>query len=556
MAELSLPLIRTETSRTAPRGRLATVAVIALAVLVALPILALLPAAFADSEGLWTHMLHTVLWSYVRDTLGLAFGVALVAGSIGVTCGWLMAVFRFPGDRILAWALILPLAFPAYILAFLYTDLLQFAGPVQTALRSATGWSRGDYWFPDPRTVPGASLILGLALYPYVYTLMRAAFAGQSASAIEAARLLGRPARTVFWRVALPIARPALVAGVTLVLMETFADYGAVTYFGIDTFTVGIYRAWFAFDTPAVAAQLALALLGCVWLALLLERFSRRDARFVPPVRGRPVARVHLRGWRGTLAVMACTLPLLAGFVLPALWLVHLTVDSAWGEHGMARLLTLGGNTLILAALAVGVILLAALLAAWSARLSGSRVSHLANRTAMLGYATPGAVIAVGLLLAIGAFDRAVDGAATALFGSGTGLVLGGTLVAVVYGLSARFFAVGYGAVDAGFNRIGPHMDAAARSLGAGPWSALARVHLPLLRPHLAMAAILVAVDVLKELPATMILRPFNFDTLAVEAYRYATTERLDAAALPALLIVVVGLLPVIILGRQARRLG
>lgn len=554
MADLSLSSTSKTPHRAAPRGRPATAAVMALAVLVALPVLALLPAVFSDSEGMWKHMLHTVLWSYVRDTIGLGVGVVLVAGSIGITCGWLLAVFRFPGDRILSWALILPLAFPAYILAFLYGDLLQFAGPVQTSLRNAMGWSRGDYWFPDPRSLQGAAFVLGFALYPYVYTLMRAAFASQSASAIEAARLLGRPSRTVFWRVALPIARPAVVAGVALVLMESFADYGAVSYFGIDTFTVGIYRAWFAFDSPAVAAQLALGLLACVWLALLLERVSRRDSRFVPSSRGRPVARVRLRGWRACLATTACALPLLAGFVVPSLWLLHLALNT-WDEHGLARLLTLSGNTIILAALAAAVILVAGVLAAWSARLSGHRVAHLANRTAMLGYATPGAVIAVGLLLAIGAFDRAVDGVSTALFGSGTGLVLGGTLVAVIYGLSARFFAVGYGAVDAGFNRIGPHMDAAARSLGAGPWRALFRIHLPLLRPHLAMAAILVAVDVLKELPATMILRPFNFDTLAVEAYRYMTTERLDAAALPSLLVVMVGLIPVIILGRQTRNL-
>lgn len=515
----------------------------------ALPLIALLPASAEPTAEFWRHLAATVLDDYIVNSVSLALGVAVVAGVSGVATAWLIACYRFPGATVLGWALLLPLAFPAYILAFLYTDLLQFAGPVQTALREAFGWRRGDYWFPELRSLPGAAAVLGLALAPYVYTTARAAFAGQSAGAIEAARTLGRSPAAVFFRVALPVARPAIAAGVTLCVMEALADFGAVMYFGVDTFTVGVYRAWYAYDSKAVAAQLALALLAFVLLAVLVERFTRGPSpRSQAPARHRPPARVPLAGWRGIAAAAVCTVPVLLGFLLPAYWLLRLALGSA-PDLGWPAIVRLTGNTVILAALAAAVVIVLGVLAAWTSRQSRLRSVVIATRVAMLGYATPGAVIAVGLLIAIGAFDRALD----ALFG--TGLVLGGTLAAVVYGLSVRFFAVGFGAIDAGFARLGPHLDSAARTLGATPLRALTQVHIPLLKPHLAAAAVLVAADVLKELPATMILRPFNFDTLAVEAFRQATTERLDGAALPALLIVLVGLIPVLLIGRQLGRL-
>lgn len=540
----------------AHRGLGATLAVVLIAVLIALPLLTLLSAATADSQGLWRHLADTVLGDYVSNTLLLALGVVAVAGSIGTICAWLVAVYRFPGARLFAWALVLPLAFPAYILAFLYTDLLQYAGPVQSQLRAIFGWQRGDYWFPDIYSLYGAALVLGLTLYPYVFTLARVSFAGQSAGAIEAARTLGRRPSAIFFTVVLPMARPALVAGCALCVMESLADFGAVSYFAIDTFTVGIYRAWYALDNKSVAAQLALALLGLVLLALLIERFSRSPGIGAKAARsGRPLAPIQLQGWRALLACAACAAPLVFGFLLPVAWLVRLALASA-PEQGWARLGGIALNTGVLALIAACVTVTVAAIAAWSARHASNRFTHIATRAAMVGYATPGVVIAVGLLLAISLVDRWIDRASLALLGSGTGLVLAGTLVAVVYGLSCRFFAVGFGAVDAGFARIGANLDASARVLGQRPFGVLRRVHLPLLRPHLATALILVAADALKELPATMILRPFNFDTLAVEVFRAATTERLDAAALPALMIVAVSLVPVLLLSRQMRQRG
>jgi len=520
-----------------------------LAVVISIPLIALLPAAAEPAGEFWRHLVSTVLPDYIVNSLLLAVGVALVAGISGAVTGWIVALYRFPGDALFGWALLLPLAFPAYILAFLYTDVLQFAGPLQTGLREAFGWRRGDYWFPEPRSLPGAAVVLGIALSPYVYATARAAFAGQSAAVVEAARTLGRGPAAVFFRVALPVARPAIASGVTLCVMEALADFGTVVYFGVDTFTVGVYRAWYAYDSKAVAAQLALALLGCILLAVLVERFTRGPApRTQAPARQRPPSRIDLQGWRAAAVMAVCAVPVLVGFVLPAFWLLRLAFANP-PELGWPAIIRLTGNTVMLAALAAAIVVALGVFAAWTARQSRLRSIVFATRIAMLGYATPGAVIAVGLLIAIGAFDRALD----ALFG--TGLVLGGTLAAVVYGLSVRFFAVGFGTIDAGFARLGPHLDAAARTLGASPARTLAQIHLPLLRPHLAAAAVLVAADVLKELPATMILRPFNFDTLAVETFRQATTERLDGAALPALLIVAVGLIPALLIARQFRRL-
>ncbi len=548
--------IRTIGGAARRRGRGPALGAIAIALFIAAPVLALLPAATADSQGLWRHLASTVLSDYIANTLLLGIGVLAVAGTIGTLSGWLLAIYRFPGHRLFEWALILPLAFPAYILAFLYTDLLQYAGPVQTALRDFFGWRHGDYWFPDIRSLGGAALVLGLTLYPYVFALARTAFVTQSAAAIEAARVLGRPPGSVFLRVALPMARPAIAAGCALCLMEAFADFGAVMYFGVDTFTVGVYRAWYAFDSKAVAAQLALALLAFVLIVVVLERTSRGAGQNAAAMRHqRHLTPIRLKGWHAAAATLFCAIPLLLGFVFPAFWLLHLSFGQP-PELGWPRIFVLMGNSAILAVLAGATTIVLAVLAAWIVRQSGSKVAVLATRAAMLGYATPGAVIAVGLLIAIGAFDHLVDRSVFALTGHGTGLVLGGTLVAVLYGLTARFYAVGFGAVDAGFNRIGTQLDAAARTLGETPAGVLRRIYLPLLRPHMAVALVLVAADVLKELPATMILRPFNFDTLAVEVFRQATTEQLDGAAIPALMIVAVGLVPAIILARQIKNPG
>lgn len=521
---------------------------------VALPVLALVANSFTPTGGLWAHLASTVLADYVTNSLLLAAGVGLGCAVVGTATGWTIAMYRFPGRGIFAWALLLPLALPAYILAFAYTDALQFAGPVQGWLRTAFGWHRGDYWFPDVRSLGGAVFVLVAVLYPYTYLLARTAFAEQSASVIEASRTLGRGPFFTFRRIALPLARPAIVAGASFGVMESLADFGAVSYFGVSTFTTGIFRTWFALGSPAVAAQLSVALLAAVFLAMSLERWSRGDnRRRIAADRGRPVSPPELSGAGAALAILVCLLPILCGFILPVGYLVWLSNGVEEGI-GFARLLSLAGNSALLGILSALVAVMVAVRAAFGARLSRTPLPARVARLAMLGYATPGAVVGIGILIAVGWFDHAVDGTARMLFGVGTGLVLGGTLAAIVYGHVVRFFAVAYGAVDAGYGKIPPSLDAAARTLGHGVRSVMHRIHLPLLRRSLLSAGILVFADVIKELPATMILRPFNFDTLATEAYQRATTERLDEAALPSLLIAAVGLVPVILLSWQIAR--
>jgi iron(III) transport system permease protein len=546
----SLPRPDPVARRAGHPAALATFVVLA----IALPVLVLAARAITPTGDLWAHLAATVLPSYVANSLLLAVGVGLCSAVVGTATGWTVAMYRFPGRGLFAWALLLPLALPAYILAFAYTDALQFAGPVQTWLRAAFAWRRGDYWFPEMRSLGGAVFVLSAVLYPYTYLLTRTAFAEQSASVIEASRTLGRGHWFTFRRIALPLARPAIVAGASFAVMEALADFGAVSYFGVPTFTTGIFRTWFALESPAVAAQLAIALLAFVFLALSLERWSRGDARRrIAADRGRPVSPPRLAGAGALLAIGVCLVPILCGFVVPVLYLAWLSSGVSEGI-GIARILTLAGNSALLGLLSAVVAVLIAVRVAFGARLARTPLPARVARLAMLGYATPGAVVAIGILIAVGWFDLAVDSTARWAFGTGTGLVLGGTLAAIVYGHVVRFFAVAYGAVDAGYGKIAPNLDAAARTLGQTARGVLHRIHLPLLRRSLLSAAILVFADVIKELPATMILRPFNFDTLATEAYQRATTERLDEAALPSLLIVAVGLVPVLLLTWQMAR--
>ncbi|MDX6749208.1 iron ABC transporter permease [Geminicoccaceae bacterium 1502E] len=525
-----------------------------LVLLVAAPLLAVFAFLLEPSEGIWAHLAQTVLGEYLRNTLLLCLGVAALAGGVGAGSAWLVTMYRFPGQRFFNWALMLPLAMPAYVLAYAYTDFLQVTGPLQTTLRDLTGWGWQDYWFPNIRSLGGAVFVLGAVLYPYVYLMARAAFLEQSQCALEVSRTLGCTPLASFRRVGLPLARPAIAAGIAFVLMETLADFGAVSYFEVRTFTTGIYRAWYALGSPAAAAQLGSILLLFVFGVLAFERLSRGRARFTTNTTHiHPKQSPRLTGARGLLASLACALPILLGFGLPALLLAWMAVDTGEGI-GLGRLGTLAGNTLLLGALASVLIVLLAIGGLASSTFQRGRAARKLLRVAALGYAAPGAVIGVGILVSVGGFDRAVDSASQALFGVPTGLVLGGTIGAVLYGYLIRFFAVAYNPLEAGLAKVTPNLEDAARVLGCGTPGLLARVHLPLLRTSVLAALLFVFVDVMKELPATLILRPFNFDTLAVEAFRLATTERLDAAALPSLLIVAAGLLPVMLLCRMLDR--
>ncbi len=529
-------------------------AALSLAVVVAAPVVAVFAFVAAPTNGLWQHLAETLLLEYVANTTMLAIGVGCVTIVLGTGCAWLVVMCEFPGRRLLDWTLVLPLAMPTYVLAYAYTDVLQFTGPIQSLLRELTGWGWQDYWFPNIHSVGGAIFVLSMALYPYVYVLARAAFLDQSVCALEVSRTLGCSPWSAFRRVALPLARPAIATGAGFVLMETLADFGAVKYFEVATFTTGIYRAWFAYGSPAAAAQLASLLLLAVFAVLLLERWSRGNRQYAhTSARYRELRAMPLQGARAAMATLVCALPLAFGFAIPAIALVAMATHS--GEPiALARLAQLIGNTIEIGALASLLAVGAGLLAVYALKRDGRPLCHGLMRVALLGYATPGVVIGVGILITIGAFDAAVDATARALFGVSTGLVLAGTIAAVLYGCAVRFFAVAFSPLDAGLARIKPSLEDVARTLGIGPGGILARIHLPLIRGSVLSALLLVFVEVLKELPATMILRPFNFDTLAVEAFQLATTERLDAAAVPALVIVAVGLIPVLVLCRTIRR--
>ncbi|MCE4058825.1 iron ABC transporter permease [Pandoraea sputorum] len=512
-------------------------------------IVAALGAGDADTRAVLAHMLDTVLPEYALNSLCISLAVSGGVLVMGVGTAWLVVHYAFPGRRVLEWALILPLAMPAYVTAYAYTDFLQFAGPVQSALRRVLAVDRVT-WFPEIRSWYGAAWVFAGAFYPYVYLLARTAFAEHSQRFFEAARTLGCTPLQAFFRVALPLARPALVAGIALVLMETLADYGAVAYFGVPAFTTGIYRAWLSMGDRVAAAQLSACLLFAVLLLLMAEARSRTRLRYYGAPGRAPTTsrRTTLRGWRGVLAAAGCALPLIVGFALPAIIMLRLAVSELdqvpWPRYGEWVY-----NTVRLAAVAAVVACAFAIVLGYAQRLAPGRITRIAVRLVGVGYAIPGAVIALGILTPVLHLDTWMGNVLGA-----NGLVLAGTGGVLIYAYLVRFLPAALQSVDAGFARIAPNLDASARSLGVGGWSMLRRVHLPLLRGSVLTAALLVFVDVMKELPATLALRPFNMDTLAVVTSHLAADERLAEAAVPALTLVLVGLLPVLVLARAIAR--
>jgi iron(III) transport system permease protein len=537
-------------ARYSPRPQWLSVIAVLVAALIALPVLVVLQNVFVPSHGTWRHLVQTVLGDYVANSLLLMGGVAAGVVFGGVLTAWITTMCRFPGRRVFEWALLLPMAMPAYVMAYAYTDLLQFAGPVQSALREWMDWRAGQYWFPDVRSAGGAVVMFSLVLYPYVYLLARAAFLEQSDSMLEMARVSGYSPWGTFLHVALPLARPGIVAGTALALMETLADFGTVSYFGVQTFTTGIYRAWFSLGDHTAAAQLSAALLGFVFLVLLIERVTRARAGFHSASHRKQLRHVYeLRGKWVPLAFVFCAIPVVFGFLLPIGILLHLALTSGDAQFG-ARYAQLTFNTVTLAGLTAALAVSLALAVGYAAR-SGGPAVRAAQRIAGLGYAVPGAVIAVGVLIPITRLDHVLASAVASLTGTNPGLLLTGGVAALVYAYLVRFFAVSLQAVDAGLSKITPNMDSAARSLGYGPLATLASVHAPLLWRSALAAGLLVFVDVMKELPATFVMRPFNFDTLAVQAYNLASDERLAEASTAALTIVAVGLVPLILLARM-----
>lgn len=528
------------------------VAALAVALLVAMPVLAIGWTALFPTENIWPHLASTVLPGYVVTTLALMAGVGIGAFVIGTGTAWLVAMCRFPGRRLFEWTLLLPLAMPGYLIAYVYTDLLEYAGPLQASLRAAFGWtSKRDYWFPEIRSLGGAISMLTLVLYPYVYALARATFLEQSICVLEVSRTLGRGTWRALLEVALPLARPAIAVGVTLALMECLNDFGTVDFFAVRTLTAGVFDVWLRMGNAGGAAQIALVMLGFVVLLIWAERRSRARQRFHhTSSKLRPIEGIALTGARAWAATSACALPVLFGFVVPAAVLADYAFTSAAAEWSPA-FLTHAMHSLGLSAAAALVAVGLATLLAYASRQRAGRIVRATIRLASVGYAIPGAVLAIGVLIPFAAFDNAVDAFLRRSVGVSTGLILSGTVAALVFAYTVRFLAVSLGSVEAGLGRITPSMEMAARTLGHSPSATLRRLHLPMIRGSLLTAGLLVFVDTMKELPATLVLRPFNFDTLATFVYQYASDERLEACAPAALAIVAAGVLPVLLLARS-----
>src|SRR5262245_68190 len=536
-----------------PRRAYATTAwtlfALALAGIIVLPLGTIVALALNSEQNVWPHLVQTVLPRALADTLMLMGGVGILSLALGTAAAWLVTMYRFPGRGLLDRLLVLPLAMPTYIVAYCYVELLDYSGPVQQMLRALFGWhSARDYWFPDVRTLGGCVLVLSSVLYPYVYLSARASFAQQSVCVLEVARTLGQTPIGAFRSVALPLSRPALAAGVALTLMECLNDLGAAQYLGVQTLTVSIYTTWLQHSNLAGAAQIALVALVLVLALLVSERAARGGARVHHTTgRYRSIPFSDLAGWRAYLVAGACSVPVIVGFVLPLLVLLaqastYLSEALMLGFWRAARNSVTVAGAAAISTVGIGLALV------YARRLTGHALVRAVVPIASLGYALPGTVLALGLLLPLAAFDNAADHVLRSSLGISSGLLLSGSLFVVVLAYTVRFLAIALGSLEAGFEKLSPNLDAVARTLGETALSSLRRVHVPLLVPALGAAALLVFVDAMKELPATLLLRPFNFETLATLAYSYAALEQFERAALGALTIVLIGLVPVLLL--------
>jgi len=530
---------------------------LAIAASISLPIIAVFYLALFPDENAWPHLVNTVLPSYLKNTIILMLGVGLLTLIIGTGTAWLVSMYDFPGKKWLSWALLLPFSVPAYVIAYTYTDFLEYAGPVQKLLRELFGWSSAqDYWFPEIRSMGGAILMMSLVLYPYIYMLARAAFLEQSVSLYRISRSLGASPIQFFFRVSLPIARPAIAVGLSLVLMETLNDFGTVDYFAVRTLTAGLYDTWLNMGNIGGAAQIALLMVAVVVILISLERYSRRKQKqFHPRGHGDPIKNTKLSGKKAALAFLCAFIPVLCGFIIPFTLLSFYAVqyfDISWTNDFFTYAL----NSFSLAAAASVITLLLGIVLAYTNRLNKSKATQFLVSFSSLGYAVPGTVLAIGIIIPFAAFDNLVDGAMREYFQFSSGLILSGTAFAIIFSYSVRFLAVSSGSIESSLNKVTPNMDMASRSLGYSHFQTLIKVHLPIIKRGALTGMLVVFVDCLKELPATLILRPFNFETLATQVYQFASDELLERSALSALVIVVVGIVPVLFLDRSISKKG
>lgn len=530
---------------------------VAAALVVVLPIATIALIAASGSGDVWPHLIENVMPRSVQTTLILMALVGILTASMGIVSAWLVMAYDFPFRRILAWALVLPLAIPTYLAAYAFGEFFHFTGPVQTGLRALLGFeSARDYWFPDIRSTGGAAVVLSAVLYPYVYLTCRVVFIMQGRNLADVARTLGATPIRVFFRILLPVARPAIAAGVALALMETLNDIGAAEYLGVQTLTFAVYSTWLNRGSIEGAAQIALMMLALVFILLIAEQWARRRQRYHQTKTTHlksPPLRVHLKGWQAGLAFMLAMMPIAFGFAIPVYVLGGYALRRLEQLFEPALLSALGNSVLTASATAI-ITVVTVLVLLNSARLSRRRFQSALTRVSILGYALPGTILGFGLLYALAAIDNQIDGWLRATIGVSSGLLFSGTVLAVVLACSIRFMALADGAIRSGFEKLSPNLDEAARSLGRTPARSASDVLLPLLRPAIFTAAILVFVDTVKELSATIVLRPFGFNTLATHVYENASRGVVQDGAVASLLIIATALVPVVVLSRSLMR--
>ncbi len=522
-----------------------------------MPILSIAWLAISGGSADWPHLIENVVPRATGRTLLLVLFTCTASAIIGILAAWLVATYEFPLRRILSAALVLPLAIPAYLSAYAFGELLTFAGPVQGLVRSLFGFQTSrDYWFPDVRSLGGAVLVLSSVLYPYVYLACRSMFLMQGRAAADVARTLGAGPVRVFFRVQLPMARPAIMIGLTLVAMETLNDIGAVEFLGVQTLTFSIFNTWLNRGSLAGAAQIACVMLVFVIALMMIERAARRRQRFASQKTTaaiHDVARLKLSGWKKWAATAACFVPILSGFAVPFLVLGDYAMRRL-DQFLAPRLLSALANSVLVSGLTALATVLLGFVLAYAARSGRSRITDIAARLASFGYGVPGTVLAIGVLFPIAALDNAIDAQMRAFFGISTGLLMTGTGFAIVYACTVRFLTMAEGTLEAGFQKLSPHLDMAARALGRTSGQTLRSVLLPMMRPAVLTAALLVFIETMKELSATIMLRPFNFNTLATLVYEDASRARVEDASVAAMIIVIAGMVPVILVSRSLER--
>ncbi|ENN9907632.1 iron ABC transporter permease [Vibrio fluvialis] len=524
---------------------------VALATLLVLPILAIFFTAIGQTDDVFAHLMSTVMPTYAFNTVVLTLSVMALALLFGIPSAWLMAMCRLPGEKVLQWALVLPLAIPGYIVGYIFTGWFDYAGPIQVWLRAQTGWMAGEYYFPDIRSLAGASIVLALVLYPYVYLMCRAAFMEQNVSLLQSARLLKCSPWESFRRISLPLVRSSIAVALSLVAMETVGDFGTVSYFAVNTLTTAVYDTWMNYSNLTAAAKISAVMLVIVLLLLSAERYSRRRQKlYQSQFNSHEDFRYILRGWKKWLALLWCWGLVCVAFIFPLLQLLsyaYTYFEQSWTAE--FREYALNSLQVSLSAAVIGVAV--ALVVNFYTRLKSNRVSVALMRLSSMGYAVPGTVLAIGVMVPVLTLDHAVNDVAKAMQWGRPGLIFSGTMFAIIFALIVRFSAVAIGSIESSLNKISPSLDMAARTMGCQANAMLWRVHLPLVRRGALIAGLLVFIESMKELNAALLLRPFNFETLATYVYNYASDEHLELAALPAVLLVLVGLIPLVVVNRS-----